>query len=102
MSGIKNKCTCGMNKSRTCPTCSVLKMVILLKNKQQHLKNVGPEGKLVNPVWYNYLKSNGKSVDELISIMKRRFLNSKFVDVTNVIMFYDNRTKQLIKKIKCS
>lgn len=94
------KCRCGANNKITCPRCSELKMVMMLKNGNNHLKYKMPSGKLVNPVWYNHLSKNRKSANVLLNAMFRRFLQSKFANVTNKLMFYDNKTKQLISTIE--
>lgn len=98
---VNKKCTCGKQEKITCPNCSVLKMVIMLKNKQHHLKYIGSTGKRSNPVWYNHLSKNRKSINELMDGMVRRFTESeaaiKYQGVTNKLMFFDNITKQLIK-----
>lgn len=91
-----SKCNCNLIK---CPNCSVIKMVIMLKNKQQHLKYIGSNGKLNNPVWYNFIKYNNKKNDFIIKGMTRRFLVSEYAAVTNKIIFYDNKTKQLLRTI---
>ncbi|MBE7649251.1 hypothetical protein [Tenacibaculum finnmarkense] len=101
MGQLKKTCTCGSEQSSTCRNCSAIKMVIMLKNNQNHLKKLGPNGKLISPVWYSYVKSNGKTIDQLIAIMKRRFLNSKYYSATNKVIFYDNQNKQLIQGYKC-
>lgn len=98
---ITKKCICGSENKVTCPKCSVLKMVILLKNKQQHLKLVGPTGKRSNPVWYNYLSKNRKPDDNLMRTMFRRFLScGKYTAVTNKVIFYDNQTKEQLNSFK--
>ena len=89
----KKKCTCGSNNKITCPKCSVLKMVILLKNGNNHLKFKQAGGKLVNPVWYNHLSKNNKPINVLMNSMYRRFTLSEFATITNKVIFYDNATK---------
>ncbi|MEQ3501111.1 hypothetical protein ABMY20_15255 [Tenacibaculum sp. SSH1-16] len=94
---ISKKCNCGKENKITCPTCSVLKMVIMLKNKQHHLKLEGPNGKRSNPVWYNHLSKNRKSFNDLIDGMIRRFnKKTEYTSVTNKLLFYDNKTKKLV------
>ncbi|WP_271407167.1 hypothetical protein [Tenacibaculum soleae] len=97
---ITKKCICGTENKITCPRCSVLKMAIMLKNKQQHLKYAGPNGKLSNPVWYNHLSKNRKPIDNLMRAMLKRFLNSEYATVTNCVIFYDNKTKNQLSTFK--
>lgn len=94
------KCTCGANNKITCPNCSELKMVILLKNGNSDLKLVLGSGKKVNPVWYNHLSKNRKSVNILVNAMYRRFQNSIYAGKANKISFYSNTTGDLIQSIK--
>lgn len=94
------KCTCGANNKITCPNCSELKMVILLKNGNSDLKLVSSTGKKVNPVWYNHLSKNRKNANTLVNAMYRRFQNSTYADKTNKISFYSNSTGDLIQSIK--
>ncbi len=91
--GIK-KCNCGAGNKITCPKCSKIKMVILLKNGYEKLKNNG-----YNPVWYSHLSKNNKPDNVLINAMYRRFLNSVYNNKVNCLIFYDNQTKDEITKV---
>lgn len=88
------KCICGSNNKITCSKCSVLKMVILLKNGNNNLKHRQPNGKLVNPVWYNHISKNNKPINVIMNAMYRRFSTSEFATITNKVIFYDNQTKR--------
>ncbi len=92
---MKTKCTCGKENKITCPTCSKIKMVILLKNGCQHLKVSG-----YNPVWYSHLSKNKKPANHLVNGMYRRFLNSGYKNKANCLIFYDNTNKEEITKVK--
>ncbi|WP_028889397.1 hypothetical protein [Tenacibaculum ovolyticum] len=94
------KCTCGANNKITCPNCSELKMVILLKNGNNDLKIAGNGGRKFNPVWYNHLSKNRKKANILVNAMFRRFEQSKYAKATNVVNFYSNRTGDLVTSIK--
>ncbi|CAL2104609.1 hypothetical protein [Tenacibaculum sp. 190130A14a] len=98
--GFKNKkCQCGQNNKITCPNCSEVKMVILLKNGFNYLKYPSKSGRLVNPVWYNHISKNRKNINALIEGMQRRFLHSEYAGKANKINFYSNTTGQLLKSI---
>ncbi|TDQ22776.1 hypothetical protein [Tenacibaculum caenipelagi] len=93
------KCSCGANNKITCPNCSELKMVILLKNGFSHLKLNSNGGKKVNPVWYNHLSKNRKNENTLVNAMYRRFKESIYANAANKVNFYSNTTGQLITSI---
>lgn len=99
MSKKANQCTCGMNYKFTCPQCSVVRMVIMLKNGNTHLKYKQTKGIYANPAWYNHFSKNSKPTNVIINGMYKRFLKSKYANVTNKLMFYDNQTKQHISTI---
>ncbi len=88
------KCNCGLENKITCPKCSKIKMVILLKNGNENLKFNG-----YNPVWYSHLSKNKKPDNVLINAMYRRFLSSIYNNKANCLIFYDNQTKEQITKI---
>lgn len=95
------KCTCGEENKITCPNCSEIKMVILLKNGNNDLKIKSRNGRRYNPAWYNHLSKNNVRVDKLIAAMERRFRSRpEFFGTTNMINFYSNVTGQLIKSVK--
>ncbi len=94
------KCKCECNNKVTCPNCSKIKMVILLKYDCKHLKLVGYNGRLINPVWYSHLSKNNKPKDKIIDPMIARFKKClTYNNSVNKIMFYDNQTKDLIREI---
>ena len=90
------KCRCGENHAITCATCSKVKMVILLKTGNKELKYIGRNNRFFNPVWYSPISKNNKPVQLIINRMYKRFEKSKYMGVTNKVMFYDNYTKSLI------
>lgn len=102
MENAKNKkCTCGAENKITCPNCSELKMVILLKNGFSHLKLPTRNGyRRANPVWYNHLSKNRKDFNVLVNAMFRRFQTSKYINATNKVNFYNNATGELVTSIK--
>ncbi|WP_417365612.1 hypothetical protein [Flavobacterium beibuense] len=65
---------------------AVVKMVILTKSGKD------------NYTWYNFLKYNNRSTDQIISGMKRRFMESKLADSAQVLQFYNNKTQELIEE----
>ncbi len=98
---INKTCTCGLKKKKSCPNCSRIKMVILLKHKYRDLKLPSLNGgKRINPVWYNYLSKNRKTDNNLFNTMYRRFNNSVYVGKVNKINFYNNATGELLISIK--
>ena len=99
MSKKENRCHCGTGHKITCPQCSKLKMVILLKNGNSHLKYKTSHTTYANPVWYNHLSKNNKTINTLINSMYKRFQKSKYANATNKLMFFDNQTKQHITTI---
>ncbi|MDP2687540.1 MAG: hypothetical protein Q8O62_09975 [Aequorivita sp.] len=82
------KCTHGDHK--ICKHCSRYKMVILLKNGCDDMKDTDPSGKKVNPVRYSYVSKNRKPVETVIAGMLHRFQNNVLMKFTNVIHFYEN------------
>lgn len=98
---MKNlKCNCGADNKITCPNCSKIKMVLLLRHGNNHLKHRQANNKYVNPVWYNHLSKNRKPINTLVNSMYRRFEKSVYKGATNQLMFFDNSTKELITTIK--
>ncbi|SED21441.1 hypothetical protein SAMN04489761_4647 [Tenacibaculum sp. MAR_2009_124] len=97
---ISIKCTCGAGHKITCPNCSEVKMVILLKNGFSHLKIKMSNNKKANPVWYNHLSKNRKNANTIINGMFRRFQNSEYSDKANVLRFYSNTSGELITSVK--
>ena len=75
-----------MTKQPFCKVNSRIKLKIMTKPGQ------------LNETWYSPLKHNKRSVDSIIAGMKRRFLNSKYVSVAQVLLFYDNQADTLIEK----
>lgn len=95
------KCTCGQRHIEYCKRCSDLRMVIALKNNQDHLKLSRADGSLANPVWYSFLGWNGKPTQYIIDKMEEAVRgNPKFGATANVLLFYINgQRQQHIKKI---
>ena len=93
------KCICGAENKITCPNCSELKMVMLLKHGNDHLKISNGDRKY-NPVWYNHLSKNRKNFNVLVNAMFRRFKDSKYANITNVVNFYNNATGKLVTSIR--
>lgn len=89
MKQLPIKCTHGGHK--ICRHCSAYKMVFLLKNGCDDLKDVTPGGAKVNPVRYNFVSKNRKGVEYNITGMLRRFQSDVLMKFTNVIQFYENR-----------
>ena len=93
------RCQCGADNKITCPNCSELKMVILLKNGFNHFKIITASGRKVNPVWYNHLSKNRKNANILVNAMFRRFQTSVYAEAANKVNFYSNVTGQLVTSI---
>jgi len=87
------KCTHG---HKVCPHCSAYKMVFLLKNGCNDLKETTPSGKKVNPVRYNFVSKNRKGIAYNVAGMLRRFENDVLMKFTNVIQFYETATNTLV------
>ena len=87
------KCTHG---HKVCPHCSAFKMVFLLKNGFDYLKETAPGGKKVNPVRYNYVSKNRKGIEYNVTGMLRRFENDVIYKFANVIQFYETATNTLV------
>jgi len=84
-----------------CPKCSDLRMTILLKNGNDHLKYRRANGELSNPVWYSRLKYNGrdayKVADKMVESLRK---DPKFGPAAQVLMFFINGNRhQHIKKV---
>ena len=94
---MPNKCKCGQNNSKSCPNCSKYKFVFNLKNHNEHLKLVGKNGELVNPVWYSILSKDHQTEQKITNGFLRRYANSKYYGNCTNIQLYDNQTKTLIK-----
>lgn len=82
------KCTHGDHK--LCKYCSAYKMVFLLKNGFDHLKEITPSGAKVNPVRYSYVSKNRKGIEYNVTGMLRRMQNHVLMQSCNVIHFYEN------------
>ncbi len=90
----KIKCTCGRKNAITCPECSAYKMVILLKNGNDHFKNRTKSGKLANPVWYSHLQYNGKPFETTKTFMLERLKKQiSVINAINCVIFYCNSTR---------
>lgn len=93
-----SKCKCYLNNKITCANCSTVKMVILLKNGNNELKYF-KNGEYYSPVWYSYLSKNKKPFSNIIEKMYNRFQkDSKYKNSTNKLIFYNNRTKEVLKE----
>lgn len=84
----EKKCRCGQNRKIFCSRCSKVRMVILLKNGNEHLQING-----YNPVWYSALKYNTTDPYKIIEKMKDRFYKHPIARETNVIQFYLNHNR---------
>lgn len=92
----KIKCNCGNKLPVTCPKCSVLKMVIMLKNGFEHLK-VSSTGttNTFNPAWYSPIKYNHQSMTLIKNKMIEAFRKqSKYTNAANCLLFYTNNNGQ--------
>jgi len=69
-----------------CPQDSRIKLSIMTKPGE------------LNETWYSPLKQNNKPIPFIINGMKRRFLKSKYTSITQVLMFFDNQSRELIEK----
>lgn len=72
-------------------------MVFNLKNNCEHLKLIGKNNTLNNPVWYSILSHDNQSEQRIINGFLRRYSKSEYYSHCNNIQVYDNRTKTLIK-----
>lgn len=88
MNQYPTKCT--HENGKICKECSRIKMVFLLKNGCDDLKDTMPNGKKVNPVRYSYVSKNRKPTEAIVSGMLKRFQGDVLMKFTNVIHFYDN------------
>ena len=93
------RCSCGPKNKIFCVQCSRLKMVILLKNRNNHLKIVTNSGRMINPVWYSILSKDNKPLESLINKMISRYEESIYHGKANKLIFYDNSTKQSIREV---
>jgi hypothetical protein len=96
---MKIHCTCAPKRTATCNKCSRIRMAIMLKNGNNHLKTSGPNGRLNNPVWYNYYSKNRKPDNIIIAGMVQRLSTSDYAGKFNVLLFFDNLTGTQIQKI---
>lgn len=94
---MSKKCSCKPKKLATCPVCSKVKMVMMLKHNNNDLKYFNSNGRACNPVWYSHFSKNNKPLNKIIDGMINRFNKSKYVGKVNKLMFYDNETKDFIK-----
>ncbi|RRO19668.1 hypothetical protein [Flavobacteriaceae bacterium 14752] len=95
---LRKKCICGeKNSNGSCKNCSKIKMIPLLKNDEFKINHSGT-GKLINPVFYSYLKQNHKSNEVIITGMLNRFQKQPIYKASRYIDFYDNQTKTLIHR----
>lgn len=89
------KCTCGQNRKLYCKYCSKVRMVVALKNGQDHLKNKRSDGSDANPVWYSFLKYNTKDIHEISEKMEQKVRqHPELKQAANVLLFYINGQRQ--------
>jgi hypothetical protein len=89
------KCNCGQkNSNGSCRNCSKIKMIPLLKDDEYKINH--HSGKLINPVFYSFLKQNAKANKIIISGMLTRFQKLPIYNHSRFLDFYDNQTKTLI------
>lgn len=89
------KCTCGQNRKLYCKFCSKVRMVVALKNNQDHLKLTRSDGSLANPVWYSFLKYNVKDIHEITEKMEQKVReHAELKQAANVLLFYINGQRQ--------
>lgn len=85
------KCTCGRGNKLYCATCSKVKMVICLKNGQDHLKKQDAQGNQYNPVWYSFLRYQNHDIYRIATKMITNFeKRDDLRNATNVLLFYIN------------
>lgn len=95
-----NKCQCAPQQKIMCKNCSRLKMVILLKTGNQHLK-VSNGTKNINPVWYSHISKNRKPLDVIAKAMVRRLKDTAaYTNAVNLVIFYTLEDGQEYTRIK--
>lgn len=97
MQQLTTKCTHG---NKHCRYCSAYKMVILLKNGCDDLKETMPNGTKVNPVRYSYVSKNRKGAKYNIDGMLRRYQSDVLIKFANCIQFYENPGGSLIATVR--
>jgi len=97
----KIKCNCGLGNHIFCPRCSKIRMTILLKNGNDHLKYSRANGVKSNPVWYSHLKYNSMAFDKIAEKMEIRLSkNTELAGAAQVLLFYKNGDRNNhIKKV---
>lgn len=95
------KCGCGLQNKMYCPRCSRLRMVILLKNGNDELKETAPDGREYNPVWYSFLKYNNYELSRIAEKMEANVRKHPVLSgAANVLQFYLNGNRShVIKKV---
>ncbi len=96
----KDKCDCGLKRKVFCENCSAVKMSIMLKNGQKHLKVYSASsGRNVNPVMYSPIKYNHQSPIEIKDKLIKAFMQqSKFSGAVNCLLIHHNHKGYLIEK----
>lgn len=82
-------CTCGNQRrdNEMCENCSKYKMVFLLRDQKSGFKVTAPDGSMVNPSFWSFLKEDRRPLEKLLSNMLQRakrmpeYLESRFVDI---------------------
>ncbi len=73
----------------------------MLKNGNNHLKNVATDGRRAKPVWYSHLSKNRKPLNVIAEAMIRRLQKYQpYQNTINLVIFYDNKTNTEYKRIK--
>lgn len=91
------KCSCGQSNKLYCKNCSKLRMTILLKNGNEHLKSSNGS----NPVWYSFLKYNRYDLYDIAEKMEANIRkHPEYSSSTNVLLFFINGNRNAaIKKV---
>jgi hypothetical protein len=96
----EKKCTCGFKRKVFCSNCSNVKMSILLKNGQKHLK-IKNGNRNENPVWYSPLKYNGQSPLKIAEKLVRAFHKQiEYQGAANCLFITHNQSNYKINQIK--
>lgn len=97
-----NKCNCGLNAHVFCKKCSKIKIAIMLKNGQKHLKIYNPSNnRNENPVWYSPVKYNHQNIELILNKMLQALQKqTQYSGAVNCLMVYNNHNKSFYKKIQ--
>lgn len=98
---MSKRCNCSVSKSIFCKNCSRYKMVINLKNGNDHLKHYSTvKNGFVNPVWYSVISKDHKPIVNIETQMLRRLAKSNLAGAAQIVQFRDNTTNELISEYK--